>query len=417
MNEIIQLFKDALSGSEGNDFLNAGLVLGAITAVLMGLKQALIWLWNRVERQFTYSVYLDNSTDMFMGFSMWYLAKYPQKFKAVEAWAKTSNNTDEHILRIWQYNDFNTLWYKRRLLFIVKNKKYLEQAKDFENMAREEYMIYGMFAKKAINDMMAEALAYYDSDARRHKGIRVNHGGNWDGESSDQYITDHKKLDHIFCSEKDLIVKDINKFLSNQEVYKKKGIKLKRSYLLQGRPGTGKTSLVFGIADWLERPVYYVNPSAFPEDRAFEQFIHKVVKDSIILIEDIDIFFTVREGKKRPASKISFQCLLNVLDGANSPSQVLIFMTTNHPEKLDSALTRKGRVDYSATLDWPDKKQAELFMSDFYDTKVELHEYEPIMPMSAIQDICLRSESPSIAYLKVTGGEKVLNGKEVLHEV
>lgn len=43
---------------------------------------------------------------------------------------------------------------------------------------------------------------------------------------------------------------------------------------------------------------------------------------------------------------VTFSGLLNALDGAAAQEGRLLFMTTNHIEKLDSALIRPGRCDY-----------------------------------------------------------------------
>ena len=42
--------------------------------------------------------------------------------------------------------------------------------------------------------------------------------------------------------------------------------------------------------------------------------------------------------------------LLQFLDSATSPSNVIFIATTNHPEKLDKALTRSGRFDLSVEI-------------------------------------------------------------------
>lgn len=51
------------------------------------------------------------------------------------------------------------------------------------------------------------------------------------------------------------------------------------------------------------------------------------------------------DSKNEPTSKISLSGLLNVIDGVATHEGRILIMTTNHPEKLDPALVRAGRVD------------------------------------------------------------------------
>lgn len=44
-------------------------------------------------------------------------------------------------------------------------------------------------------------------------------------------------------------------------------------------------------------------------------------------------------------SRVTLSGLLNAIDGVASSEDRVIFMTTNHVERLDSALIRPGRVD------------------------------------------------------------------------
>lgn len=45
------------------------------------------------------------------------------------------------------------------------------------------------------------------------------------------------------------------------------------------------------------------------------------------------------------SSDVTFSGLLNTIDGVASSEERLLFMTTNHLDRLDSALIRPGRVD------------------------------------------------------------------------
>jgi chaperone BCS1 len=74
---------------------------------------------------------------------------------------------------------------------------------------------------------------------------------------------------------------------------------------------------------------------------------------SIILLEDIDGIFTAREEvnkHSRRRRRVTFAGLLNALDGVRSQEGRILFMTTNHKEKLDPALLRPGRCDVHVKL-------------------------------------------------------------------
>jgi chaperone BCS1 len=57
---------------------------------------------------------------------------------------------------------------------------------------------------------------------------------------------------------------------------------------------------------------------------------------------------------------------LNALDGVASGEERIIFMTTNHLEKLDPALIRPGRVDLAQLIDDARPAQAQSFFDQFY---------------------------------------------------
>ena len=58
--------------------------------------------------------------------------------------------------------------------------------------------------------------------------------------------------------------------------------------------------------------------------------------------------------------KVTLNGLLNVIDGATATEGRLLIMTTKHPEKLDKALLRKGRVDRHFEVEYATKITAEL---------------------------------------------------------
>jgi chaperone BCS1 len=59
--------------------------------------------------------------------------------------------------------------------------------------------------------------------------------------------------------------------------------------------------------------------------------------------------------------------LLNALDGVASAEERILFLTTNHVERLDAALVRPGRVDMTVHLGNATRYQIEQLWSRFYE--------------------------------------------------
>lgn len=75
------------------------------------------------------------------------------------------------------------------------------------------------------------------------------------------------------------------------------------------------------------------------------------------------------------STNVTFSGLLNAVDGvASSTSQRILFMTTNHIDRLDPALIRPGRVDVKELLDDGTPYQAIALFSRFYSGSLPDHE-------------------------------------------
>ena len=132
-----------------------------------------------------------------------------------------------------------------------------------------------------------------------------------------------------------------------------KGVPYRRGYLLHGPPGTGKTSFTQAIAGALKLNICYLNLSnGNMDDDGLNRALNNAPSQSIILLEDIDGIFVARESVNQGRDGgVSFSGLLNALDGVRSQEGRILFMTTNHKEKLDPALLRPGRCDFQVKLD------------------------------------------------------------------
>jgi len=169
---------------------------------------------------------------------------------------------------------------------------------------------------------------------------------------------------------KDKITADIEQFLAADtgKFYHQHGIPYKRSYLFSGPPGAGKTSLINALAGQYERSICLVQ-AAHPKmtDEMFSTLIQTCPKDSVLCLEDVDALFgDNRAGKDAAKGHLTFSGILNALDGIASPDAQIFVMTTNHPERLDAALIRPGRVDQHVVFEKAVEQQISAMFLNFY---------------------------------------------------
>lgn len=154
----------------------------------------------------------------------------------------------------------------------------------------------------------------------------------------------------------------------SREWYSERAIPWKRGWLLYGRPGTGKTSLARAIAQELDMPVWVFDLPTLNNEELRQNWSRMCnTAPCMALIEDIDGTF---DGRKNTACDgkmsegVTFDCLLNCIDGIESSDGIMTILTTNKLEKIDSAIgrpdsnggsSRPGRIDRAIEMQSPDK--------------------------------------------------------------
>jgi len=148
--------------------------------------------------------------------------------------------------------------------------------------------------------------------------------------------------------------------------YAKHGIPYHRCYLFHGQPGTGKTSFICALAGHLERNLCFIQMDKWMTDDAFRKAMSQLPPLAMVVLEDVDALFTNHREADYNWSSLSFSGFLNSLDGLGAPDDVVIFMTSNHPERLDPAIMRPGRIDMKVEFKPPDRDVAKRYFLTFY---------------------------------------------------
>lgn len=202
-----------------------------------------------------------------------------------------------------------------------------------------------------------------------------------------------KSFDNMFFESKQSLMKRIMDFEKSEERYKRLGIPYTLGMMFHGSPGCGKTSCIKAIASLTGRHIVSVplktikkiddlndlftckclNNVNIPNRRRLYVFEEidcgqwkKVVRSRKLVDDPIPVTSaehsnTVVECMKMVTravaakehepmvwpseDKISLGDLLELLDGIVEMPGRMIVMTSNHPEHIDEALLRPGRID------------------------------------------------------------------------
>ncbi|XP_076947004.1 AAA-ATPase At3g50940-like [Bidens hawaiensis] len=159
---------------------------------------------------------------------------------------------------------------------------------------------------------------------------------------------------------KETVMKDLDRFLSRREYYRKVGKAWKRGYLLYGPPGTGKSSLIAAMANYLSFDIYDLELTNIHSNSELRRLLVATANRSILVVEDIDCSVELHDrvqvektrrsqprGYVEEQPKVTLSGFLNFIDGlwSSCGDERIIIFTTNRKDKLDPALIRPGRMD------------------------------------------------------------------------
>ncbi|OWM73990.1 AAA-ATPase ASD, mitochondrial-like [Punica granatum] len=253
-----------------------------------------------------------------------------------------------------------------------------------------------------LNHVLEEAKAARLKN-RQRKLFTNGAGGTWHGYNKSKWC--HVAFEHPATFEtlamdpkkKQDIMNDLVTFTKAKDYYAKIGKTWKRGYLLYGPPGTGKSTMIPAMANLLSYDVYDLEITAVKDNTELRKLLIETTSKSIIVIEDIDCSLDLTRQRKmveansveksgttqasaadpvkaekeneKDGSKVTLLGLLNMIDGLWSAcdGERLIVFTTNFLDKLDPALTWRGRMDMHIEMSYCRFEAFKVLVKNYWD--------------------------------------------------
>jgi chaperone BCS1 len=250
-----------------------------------------------------------------------------------------------------------------------------------------------------LRDVLDESfhrISYHNESLMK---IYTYKGDEKQGDWTDTLSIHKRNLNTIYIPaiQKRRIISAIEEFYKSENDHYQKGIPHHLGIMLYGPPGTGKTSLIQALASYFDVHICYLHSS---ELRYIQNAMTLLPKNAWIVIEDIDsndvthlqVDTASKETKKSTRinkngtlEQVEFTLdqVLNCWDGMLASEGRILFITTNHPEKINPVLLRPGRIDIREEIGYVGKEALSQFCESFYERTADFD----IKPRTTISDL------------------------------
>jgi chaperone BCS1 len=268
-------------------------------------------------------------------------------------------------------------------------------------------------------------------------------------------LANEKSFDALFIPQKAMILRLLHDFCNRKGKFSVSGFPQKLGILLHGPPGTGKTSLIKAIAQYTNRHIVTIPLKRIHTNHQLMEVMYsgkyqvcgeelpcKLPMNKVVFImEDVDAASNIVKrrdvvdspdnasvavpAKLSPTAmldahylqflqliskttiiddELDLSGLLNALDGVVDCPGRIVIMTTNHPDRLDPALIRPGRINMKILLDRIKAPEAREMVVHYFSHRPEqltpetLARFEAVFPTglltpAELEVLCAESKS------------------------
>jgi len=147
--------------------------------------------------------------------------------------------------------------------------------KKHKNKIYDSYLPYVMeMAKQIKQGNMALKIHSNEYGCWSHESVKFKHPMSFNTLAIDEELRRE-------------IMNDLDNFVKAKEFYRRTGKAWQRGYLLYDQPGTGKSSLIAAMANYLKYDIYDLDLTDVGDNKSLKQLMFGISNRSILVIEDI----------------------------------------------------------------------------------------------------------------------------------
>ncbi|KAK0592787.1 hypothetical protein LWI29_025397 [Acer saccharum] len=163
---------------------------------------------------------------------------------------------------------------------------------------------------------------------------------------------------------------DLETFLKSKQYYHRLGRVWKRSYLLYGAAGTGKSSFVAAMARFLCYDVYDIDLCRVSDEADLKTLLMQTTCRSLIVVEGLDRVFSEK------SRAVGMSGLLDFMDGIVSccgEERVMVFTVIDKGLIDDQTVMRPGRIDVHVHFPLCDFSTFKVLANNYLGVKEHKH--------------------------------------------
>uniref|UniRef100_A0AAU7PH45 AAA-family ATPase n=1 Tax=Burkholderia phage vB_BgluM-SURPRISE13 TaxID=3159457 RepID=A0AAU7PH45_9VIRU len=380
MNWIVEVFRQYNAATQANPLL-ATMILPIVGGLMYFMKDVPKKVWDFIVSYSTVTMWLNNAgydgnLDAYNMFDKWFMqsgyGRFSRSFFMFRQY-RDDMFADETVYKPYRLgvgDGWHFFFYKRRFFWFNKGK--LESGGSEKQ--KEEIMLRTFGWKQSAFQELVELFNTKKGgadDVFIHKFDATNKSWEQVGKVPLRDIS-------TFCMNEDIkaeILNKITEFTNRRDWYRKKGLTYKESFLFLGPPGTGKTTLCKLLAAYFKKDLYVIDLTDHT-NASLVDALAKIKPGSFVLMEDVDQAGNAvkdRNKKKELVDMVmDMNCLtmsgfLNAFDGVVGLDNIIVLMTTNRPDDLDSAVRRKSRINNEYLIDEIGTKEIWAYATLMYE--------------------------------------------------